>query len=303
MRFPHMRAAARHIGLKSALQRTTGTLGFDAVRRDFYSPIPDWRAEPESRWSEPSALRGIGFDIDAQLEELERLARWFPEFSPPLEAPGGDRSVLHLDNGFYGPLDADILHATVRDLRPSRVLELGSGYSSLIIGAAAERNRADGHPLRHDVYDPYARADLQPGIRDVATLHAVSAVDVPLDEFTALGAGDVLFVDTTHTVKLGSDVNFVVLEVLPVLAPGVVVHFHDIFLPWEYPRVWFETLEVYWAEQYLLQAYLSGNPGYEVVLGSAAVLRAAPDRVGAVVPHLEHRNHPGAFWLRRRGEA
>jgi hypothetical protein len=187
----------------------------------------------------------------------------------------------------------------VRHLRPRRVLELGSGYSSLILGMANAANRAEGAAFRHDVYDPFSRPDLQPAIRAVADLHLVSANDVPACAVEALEAGDVLFVDTTHTVKLGSDVNHIVFEVLPRLRPGVVVHFHDIFLPYEYPREWFTWPEVYWAEQYLLQAFLMGNDGWETLLGVHALVRDRTDRVAAVVPALAEAQHPGSYWLRR----
>lgn len=279
---------------------TVDRLGFDMVTRNFYSPIPDWRAESASRWETPSELRGVPWDLDAQLSLLEEiLDAHGKEFAPPRDRRPGPLDYFY-DNTFFGPLDADVLHAMVRHQRPARVLELGSGYSSLVIAAAAARNRAESHPVEHDVYDPYARDDLAPLIRDRARLHAVSATDVPLERFTSLTAGDVLFVDTTHTVKLASDVNFVVLEVLPQLQPGVVVHFHDIFLPWEYPRDWYHTLEVFWAEQYLLQAYLSGNDRYEVLLGNAALLHAHRSRVAALVPAVAHAHYPGSFWLRAR---
>ncbi|MDO9407668.1 class I SAM-dependent methyltransferase [Patulibacter sp.] len=295
-----LRHAARRLGLRAALQRTGGALGFDVVRRDFYSPVPDWRAEPPARWSTPSAMPGVAFDLDAQRATFEQdLAPRFPEFTPPVE-PGADPAEYHYANGFFGPLDADVLHAVIRWAAPGRVVELGSGHSTTVIAAAAAKNAADGSPLRHDVYDPFAREELRTAIRASADLHLVSAVDVPLARFEELEAGDVLFVDTTHTVKLGSDVNFVILEVLPRLRPGVLVHIHDIFLPWEYPKAWFSDLEVYWAEQYLLQAYLSGNDRYEVVLGNAALAREHPDVVARAVPQMAHAFNPGSMWLRAR---
>jgi predicted O-methyltransferase YrrM len=284
--------------MRTALKRGADVLGFDLVRQHFYSPIPDWRRVPEAAWTRPSPLRGVRWDLDAQLAALEDLAQWLAEFSAPRAAPDGD-VAYHYDNGFFSGVDADVLHAMIRRHRPRRVVELGSGFSSLVIAGALARNRADGHDGCHDVFDPYARPDLQDAIRRGSELHLVSATDVAEEVFTSLGPGDVLFVDTTHTVKLASDVNAIVLDVLPLLQPGVLVHFHDVFLPYEYPRAWFEELEVYWAEQYLLQAFLAFNDAWEVVLGVHALVRERPERVRALVPGFAAGRHPGSFWLRR----
>ena len=94
---------------------------------------------------------------------------------------------------------------------------------------------------------------------------------------------DILFIDTTHTVKIGSDVNRLMLEVLPTLRPGVLVHVHDIFLPYEYPRGFFES-QCCWQEQYLLQALLAENPNFEVLLPAAAIARERPELISALMP-------------------
>jgi hypothetical protein len=130
-------------------------------------------------------------------------------------------------------------------------------------------------------------------------LNVVSATDVPLAEFEALGEHDVLFVDTTHTVKLGSDVNRIILDVLPELAPGVLVHFHDVFLPYEYPRTFLER-RLYWNEQYLLQAFLAQNPAWEIVLPLHALVRERPEPLSTLVASFHPGSGPSAFWIRRR---
>ena len=125
---------------------------------------------------------------------------------------------------------------------------------------------------------------------------------MPLSEFEALEAGDVLFCDTTHTVKLGSEVNYLILEVLPRLAPGVLVHFHDVFLPWEYPRKWPLQSRWYWSEQYLLQAFLAFNPAFEILFASQLATRAEPERVAALIPgFVPGSSVPASFWIKRSG--
>jgi predicted O-methyltransferase YrrM len=186
----------------------------------------------------------------------------------------------------------------VRGLAPSRVVELGSGQSTLIMARAARENAAEGRPLVLESFDPYPGV-AQPPLPGLAALERVPAQEVPLPVFEALGAGDVLFVDTTHTVKLGSDVNHIVLEVLPRLRPGVIVHLHDIFLPFEYPRVWPERYGLYWSEQYLVQAFLAFSSGYEVLAAVHALQRQRSGAMRELLPAAVGERVGAAFWVRR----
>ena len=280
-------------------RRAAERVGIQFVVKSFYSPIPELRALPEDVFERRSPLRGVELRLDRQVALLEdELAPRLAEFSPP-ERPTGRPGEFHLANGSYPPVDADLLYALVRYLKPRRVLELGSGHSTLVTCMAAERNKRDGYPARVECFDPHPSV-VSAGTPGVTRLESVPAQEVPLAEFESLEAGDVLFVDTTHTVKVGSDVNFVVLDVLPTLAPGVVVHFHDVFLPREYPRAWIEDLGLIWAEQYLLQAFLSMNPGYEVLLSAGALADEHPDVLAAAVRSWPLRGMPGAFWIQRK---
>jgi predicted O-methyltransferase YrrM len=251
------------------------------VRTDFYSPIPDLEALPADVYDRRSELAGIAFDSAAQIAWAER------ELAPRIaafQAPEGFR----LDNSYYESVDAEVCDAMIRHLQPARVVELGSGWSTLLLRAAA--------PGRVTTYDPYPGAHLAVG----GTIEPLAAQDVPLRVFEELQAGDVLFVDTSHTVKIGGDVNRIVLDVLPRLASGVVVHFHDIWLPYEYHRTLVETMGMYWAEQYLLQAFLIGNDGWEVLFAAQAIAHEHPDRLRALVPSYTGESYPSAFWMRRR---
>ena len=195
-----------------ALRAAAGRVGLQVVPKTYYSPIPDLDALPPGVFDRRSALRGIHFDLDEQVAWIEQnLAGAMREFAPPAAV---------IDNASYGRVGADLLHGVVRGLKPRRIVELGSGHSTLFMAAAAERNRAEGVETELRTFDPYPSV-ARPGLPGLAALEAVRAQDVPLDVFTALEDGDVLFVDTTHTVKVDSDVNRIVLEVLPVLAPGV----------------------------------------------------------------------------------
>ena len=274
-----------------ALRAAAGRAGLQVVPKNYYSPIPDLDALSPAVFDRRSDLRGIHFDLDEQLAWIEEnLAAAMREFSAPADA---------VDNASYGRVGADLLHGVVRGLKPRRIVELGSGHSTLFMAAAAERNRADGVDTELRTFDPFPTV-AQPGLPGLASLEPVRAQDVPLEVFTGLAAGDVLFVDTTHTVKVDSDVNRIVLDVFPALAPGVLVHVHDIFLPYEYPRHWHEDSGFHWAEQYLLQAYLAGNPGVQVLAATYALCRERPDAMARLAPTWQPGTEASAFWFRTR---
>jgi hypothetical protein len=276
-----------------ALRAGAGRVGLQVVPKNYYSPIPDLDALPADVFDRRSELRGIHFDLDEQVAWIEaNLAAAMREFAPP------DQLV---DNASYGRVGADLLHGVVRGLQPRRIVELGSGYSTLIMAAAVERNRAEGVETELRTFDPYPSV-ARPRLPGLASLQAVRAQDVPADVFTGLSAGDVLFVDTTHTVKLDSDVNRIVLDVLPALAPGVLVHVHDIFLPYEYPRPWPEESGFHWSEQYLLQAFLAGNAGFEVLAATYALCRDRPDAMARLAPTWRPGAEASAFWIRSTGD-
>lgn len=274
------------------------------VERAYYSPVPEVPAAESPVWHRPRPLVGFEVDTAAAVEHLEStLAPHLAEFCPPIEAPRGGGAVehsFHLWNGLYEAGDAEVLYAMLRERRPRRVLELGAGWSTLVSSAACAANERDGRPAEHVAYDPAPRISFARPLSGLTRFERRSAVEVPLECFRELEAGDVLFVDTSHTVKLGSEVNFLILEVLPRLAPGVLVHFHDIFTPYEYPRAWFEE-STFVAEQYMLEAFLVDNPRYGVILPLHALWRERRMRLEAAIPSLRWaRSAPSAFWLERR---
>ena len=273
---------------------------FDIVRRDYYSPVPDLSRVPETIWTRPSDLGGVRL---APLESMEFIERELAPFIAELDIPVNDPGVpgeFFLSNHYFEAVDAELLYAMVRAMRPARVIELGSGYTTLLINMACRRNANAGVRTVHDAFDPYPREHiLGAGVAEPTSVSAISATEVPLQVFSELRAGDVLFVDTTHTVKLASDVNFVILDVLPRLRDGVLVHFHDIFLPWEYPRGWFTEMQCFWSEQYLLQAFLAYNREFEVLVPAHALAREHPERLRRAIPSFADGVSPGSMWLRR----
>lgn len=272
------------------------TRNWTLLPRSYYSPVPDLRELRDEDWDRRSELYGLDFDLDAQLELCRTdLAGSLAEIAGLLAR--GPVGAFALENPSYSSVDAELLWAIIRSRRPDRVLEVGSGNSTLMIAAASDANRRDGHPLTHVVCDPHPRSGAAAAADE---LLATRAQDVPWERFAELQAGDVLFVDTTHTVRLAGEVNAIVLDVLPRLAPGVLVHFHDIWLPFEYHRVLLEMFGWYWNEQYLLQAFLAENPRYRVLLAAQALVREHPAEIRRLIPSYTGENYPTAFWIESR---
>lgn len=292
-----LRAAADRVAWRAARR-----LGYDLVRRGGLSPVPDVPAAGDPVWSRRSRLPGVTFDLDGQLELLEGPLRpHAQEFARDVRGAG-----FGLWNGLFQAGDAEILYALIRHLRPQRILEIGSGHSTRISAAACVANARDGAATELVAVDPSPREDLS-GLAGLAALEPRDAREISWERFEALRPGDVLFVDTWHVAKLGSEVNWLVLDVLPRLRRGVWVHFHDVFLPYEYPRYIFQTAG-YLSEQPLLEAFLLGSD-WAVELALAALFLERRERVLAVVPSLaepvpgvpELRTWlPSSFWIRRR---
>jgi hypothetical protein len=296
LRLSDLHRSRAAVSAYGALRRGFERLGLQVVAKTFYSPIPDIRALPESVWSRRGELAGIDFQLSRQLTTLEGLAPFIREFEAPRAGPTSGTSY-YFDNPSYGPVDAETLYAFVRNGKPSRIVELGSGFSTLVLGQAALENKLQGKAPCVAVYDPFPGV-AGPQTAGIDRFEATRAQDVPLAVFDELGEGDILVVDTTHVVKLGGDVNRIVLDVLPRLAPGVLVHFHDIFLPWEYPRIWLERFGLFWTEQYLVQAFLACNLRFQVVCALHALAREHPDRLAQIYPSWRDDVAPGAFWIR-----
>jgi hypothetical protein len=271
-------------------------LGLQVVLKTYYSPIPDLADLPAGIWDRRDPLCGIDLDLDTQMHFVES------ELAGHMHAVAwgagvGPEHSYDPHNDSYPSPDARILYAMTRHLRPARIVELGSGQTTRVMAQACRENARDGPPTRLLAFDPFPTAvdDRLPGLAELACM---KAQDVPDEVFAELESGDILFVDTTHTVKIGSDVNHIVLQVLPLLKPGVIVHIHDIFLPYEYPRLFFADYALYWAEQYLLQAFLSFNSSFEVLCAVHALGRDQTARMAAAGV-LTPGEIGSSFWIRR----
>jgi hypothetical protein len=271
----------------------------------FYSPVPDI-ADLSARkvWSRKSDLAGIDFRPDAQLALLASLAREFGKECAWPHAFAGDDTVFYTDNSGFSYGCAAATHMLIRRHKPRRVIEIGSGSSSRVISAALRRNTAEGAPpAEYFVVDPYPMEPLRhvPGITKIVQ-QRVELCDLAF--FGQLRENDVLFVDSGHTVRIGGDVNFLILDVLPHLAPGVLAHFHDIPMPYEYAEVYYTNpkFRMFWTESYLLQAFLVHNSAYEILLAMNFLMLDRTAEFRAALPHYQpeiHKYPSHSFWIRR----
>jgi predicted O-methyltransferase YrrM len=269
----------------------------------YYSPMYDsrqlvveparsriWPARPHERpgidWRE-DAQRSFMVDVLAAQERLILRDRGDPE--------DGEYYAL---NGQFPPLDAWALEGMLRHLRPQRMIEVGSGYSSLI-AAQVNREFLEGG-MDFVCIEPYPRAFLSAGVTGIGELIVAKVEDVPLERFQALDRGDVLFIDTSHVIRTGNDVAWIYGQILPRVRPGVHVHIHDVFLPGDYPMQWVQE-GWGWNENYLVEAFLNFNQAFEIVFGAQWAGHYAVEELARAFPQLATAPEQGggSLWVRR----
>ncbi len=266
----------------------------------FYSPVPSVAdvAAHRDRMSgpRPEALAAIDLRLPEQSSLLDGFRAFYAEQPFPEQRSAATR--YWFENHSFGYGDALALYCMLRHVEPARVIEVGSGWSSCVLLDTCERFL--GWSPQITMIEPYPeqlRQLLHPGDEERFRLLDQPIQRVPLDEFRSLESGDVLFIDSTHVARVGSDVNHEIFEVLPVLAPGTYVHFHDIFYPFDYPIDWVEEGRG-WNEAYVLRAFLEYNRDFEIVLFNDLVHQRFPERFAADFP-LWARNPGASFWLRK----
>jgi len=269
--------------------------GFHLLPVHFYSPVPDSRSLPSSLWEGKSELPGIDLNVDFQLQLVREV---FPRFRAEYDqiplSPTGARHEFYVENTMFAGTDAYVLYCMIRNFRPRLVLEIGSGFSSRLAAKAALVN-GDTELV---CVEPYPDEGLVAGFPGLTSLIRSNAQQLGLDFFEQLHENDILFIDSSHVVRCGSDVNYLLLEVVPRLAPGVIVHVHDVFLPYEYPEEWVRGEVRFWSEQYLLQAFLVFNSAFEVVLANNYLGMHHYEDLRAAFPKGEWCGG-GSFWMRR----
>ena len=199
------------------------------------------------------------------------------------------------NNGTFENHDAPIYYCMIRHYKPKKIIEVGAGNSTILAGLAASKN---GNTTITAI-DPYLDEEKEKVFPKNINFIREKVQNVSLSDFQDLSKNDILFIDSSHVSKVGSDVNFLYLEVLPILSSGVIVHIHDIFLPNEFPRNWVEENLLFWNEQYLLNAFLIGNKDFEILFGNSFMGLKHGDLLKKV---YDAKGPVGgtSFWIRKK---
>lgn len=266
----------------------------------FHSPLPDLKevASAESLIfnQDVRELPGIELGERRQLDLLDEMSAYYGDLPFPETAAESGRYFYR--NGFFSYGDAIVLYGLLRHFKPRRVIEIGSGFSSavmldtsdLFLKGSVDFTFIDPFPQRL-----LALLKAEDRLRHRLIREKVQAVDVSL--FETLGANDLLFIDSSHVGKVGSDVLHILFEVLPRLKSGVIVHFHDILWPFEYPKEWIVSGTV-WNEAYLLRAFLQYNEGFRILYFNSFMARFHQETLRRKMP-LCLQNPGGSLWIKR----
>lgn len=292
-------------------RRSVSALGLEVYpSRDFYSPVPVLKELEATReqWDVPSEMIGVGYDLEAMKALLGELVASYGAEYQALESFQNNKK-LGLGPGFT-EVDAMTLYLMLRHIKPRRYVEIGSGFSTYYAWQAVRKNREEGVESSLQVVDPYPREALKK--LDDIDLTIGPVQDVELSFFDDLEAGDVFFIDTSHVLKVGGEVAYLYLEVVPRLRPGVTIHAHDIHFPFNVPHpaeqyVFRAKWPSLWTESMLLQAFLAFNTDFEIKLSAPMLRHFDHDFLKATLPDYrpteigDYDTHFGSLWFERVG--
>jgi predicted O-methyltransferase YrrM len=235
----------------------------------FYSPVVDPRGiehRDAEIWKAQDEIDGIDLNMEDQLSLVKAFSGYYAEL--PYLPEKGLKTRYYFDNDYYTHNDGIILYSMIRHLKPKKIIEIGSGFSSAIMLDTNEYCSAGA--IKLCFIDPYPErlyGLMNEQDKQQTKVIADDVQSLPLEIYKDLEAGDILFVDSSHVVKTGSDLHHILFNILPVLKRGVHIHFHDIFFPFEYPKTWVMAGRN-WNENYVLRAFLMYNGKFRIRLFS-----------------------------------
>jgi len=279
-------------------------LGLNITLNHFYSPIPDLRELNNDLWETHNNLDGININEANQLELLSLFKKKYQaEYDqfPKQRKETSNPYTYYINNQSFGPVSGEVLYCMIRNFKPMRIIEIGSGNSTYCSAQAILKNKEENNNLNCKLtsIDPYPNKILRSGFPGFSKLIANKIQDVPIEEFDKLEENDILFIDSSHVLKIGSDVQFEYLKVLPRLKKGVIIHIHDILLPAEYHKEWILNENKFWNEQYLLQAFLAFNNAFEVLFAGAFLHFYHSDKLKLAFRTYSKKRFSTSFWIKK----
>ncbi len=267
----------------------------------FYSPvfnIAEIKSREDQIWKNLN-VEGIA-GIDLRTEHQKQLAKAFEGYydEMPFKSIKDDNQRYQFENSSYSYTDGIILYSMIRHYKPKQIIEIGSGHTSALMLDTNEL--FFNNEIKLTFIDPYPErlySLITETDKKNVTIFPNDAQTIPLDVFEKLNAGDILFVDSTHVTKTGSDVNYILFEILPSLKSGVIIHFHDIFYPFEYPKDWIYR-GYNWNEDYILRAFLMYNNQYEIKYFNH-YMHLLHKEVYEKMP-LTYQNIGGSLWIEKK---
>jgi len=286
--------------------RLFGRFGVFPIRDHYYEPR--FRYPADFDFDSPRNLP-LDLELDRQLEDLKGLAHLEEleilnqlDLSFPSVPADSSNHSFPSTNSFTGhpnfcAADADLYFLMIRNFQPKQIIEVGSGFSTSVALKGLEDGSTMVHDARMICIEPFEMPFLEQtkGIR----LIRKPVEQVGIDLFESLGPNDILFIDSSHIIRPGNDLLFLMFEVLPRLKSGVIIHFHDIFSPYHYPQDWLEKKMRFWNEQYLLEAFLCNNKNFKVLFSLHALAKKAPEQLRKTLRHFSPEQGPSSFWIQR----
>jgi len=242
------------------------TKGYHITPVQFYESVPDTRDFKRNIFENDSNLLGIEINEQGQINLLEDFQQKYKnEYSEFRYGKSENKNDFYFYNNSFETVDAEILYCMIRKYKPQRIIEIGSGFSTLLTARAIRQNRIEDSKYICELIciEPYPSEWIEK-IPEVKKIIKSKVENIQLSEFENLKENDILFIDSSHVINIYNDVCFEYLDVLPSLNIGVIVHIHDILMPQKYSESWYEQ-KYFWNEQYLLQAFLAFNTSFSVM--------------------------------------
>lgn len=276
-------------------RKTLLASGVFPIRNHYYEPFVDARTLRRPL-DEPRPLPGIDWNTAGQLELLKTFA--FAGELAGIPNHFQDERSFHFNNSSFEAGDAEYWYQLIRAKKPARILEIGSGNSTLMARRAIEKNRQENpaYHCRHVCIEPFEMPWLE---KTGVTVLRQRVEETDRALFQELQRGDILFIDSSHVIRPQGDVLFEYLELLPSLNPGVIVHVHDIFSPRDYPEEWIAQEVKFWNEQYLLEAFLTSNADWRILGALNFLHHHHHDALRAACPYLTENATPGSFYMEK----
>ena len=272
-------------------------VGVFPIRDHYYEPQFDNRKN-QIDFSQERNLPGIDWRVSDQLKMLKTLT-FSGELTGILQGKTKENPLeFHLDNGSFESGDAECWYQIIRANKPKRIIEIGSGNSTLMAIKAIKKNQSEqlNYTCEHICIEPYEMPWLEQ--MDI-TIIREKVEEMDLSFFSQLKENDILFIDSSHVIRPQGDVLFEYLELLPSLNKGVIVHIHDIFSPRNYPKSWLQDDIRFWNEQYLVEAFLSNNDSWEIIASLNFLHHNYYNLLKEVAPFLTPEREPGSFYIKK----